>query len=109
MMTISVELAPDEERKLEEAARARGQVVSDFVRELIRNELSGEQRPKKAVGGTFDEVLAPMREGWEQSGMTQDEIMALFEETRNEVRRERRARKETPRAEGKFRKSSSTP
>jgi hypothetical protein len=95
-MTISIELAPDEERKLEEKARARGQVVSDFVRELIRNELSGEQRANKAFGGTFDEVLAPMREGWEQSGMTQDEIMALFEETRNEVRRERRARKEAP-------------
>jgi hypothetical protein len=93
-MTISIELAPDEERKLEEKARARGQVVSDFVRELIRNELSGGHAVKKAFGSTFDEVLAPIREGWEQSGMSQDEIMALFEETRNEVRRERQARQQ---------------
>ena len=40
-MTISIELAPDEEQKLEEKARARGQVVSDYVRELIRKELNG--------------------------------------------------------------------
>jgi hypothetical protein len=45
---------------------------------------------------TFDEILAPIREGWRQSGMAEDEITALFEETRDEVRKERRARKETP-------------
>jgi hypothetical protein len=45
---------------------------------------------------TFDEILAPIREGWQQSGMTEDEITALFQETRDEVRQERRAQKETP-------------
>ena len=45
---------------------------------------------------TFDEILAPIREGWQQSGMNEEEITALFEETRDEVRKERRARKETP-------------
>ena len=43
-MTISIELAPDEDQKLEEKARGRGQVVSDYVRELIRKELNGGPR-----------------------------------------------------------------
>ena len=93
-MTISIELAPDEEHRLEEKARARGQVVSDYVRELIRKELNGGPGTLQTKGKTFDEILAPIREGWEQSGMTEDEIMALFDETRAEVRSERRAREE---------------
>jgi len=107
-MTISIELAPDEEQKLEEKARARGQVVSDYVRELIRKELNGGPPAQPTKGKTFDEILAPIREGWEQSGLTEDEIRALFEETRAEVQRERRARKETPLAERNFRRLSST-
>ena len=51
---------------------------------------------EQAKSTTFDEILAPIREGWEQSGMPEDEIMALFEETRAEVRREWRERKEAP-------------
>jgi len=95
-MTISIELAPDEEQKLEEKARAHGQIVSEYVRELIRKELNGGPGTQQAKSTTFDEILAPIREGWEQSGMTEDEIMDLFEETRAEVRREWRERKEAP-------------
>jgi len=47
------------------------------------------------ISNTFDQILAPVREGWQQSGMNEEEITALFEETRDEVRKERRARKGT--------------
>ena len=45
---------------------------------------------------TFDEILGPLREGWQRSGMSEEEITALFEETRDEVRRERRMQKGSP-------------
>jgi hypothetical protein len=44
-------------------------------------------------GKTFDEILAPIREGWGQSGMTEDEIDDLFRQELQEVRRERRQQK----------------
>jgi hypothetical protein len=93
---LSIELAPDEEQKLEEKARAQGQIHSDYVRELIRKELKVGPAAQHAKGKTFDEILAPIREGWEQSGLSEDQIMSLFEETRAEVRSDRRTKKEAP-------------
>ncbi len=50
-MTISIELAPDEEQKLEEKARSERPVaVSDYVRELIRKELNGGTSAQPAKG-----------------------------------------------------------
>jgi predicted DNA-binding protein len=92
-MTIRITLTPDQERKLEELARRRGKDPSVYVRDVVAAYLDGVGQ----VGAkTFDAILAPIRDGWQQSGMTEDEVKALFEETRDEVRRARRARQETP-------------
>jgi hypothetical protein len=94
-MTINIELKPDEERALRERARTSGREISEYVHQVLTEHIRSGQSlatPSK----TFDEILAPIREGWRQSGMAEDEITALFEETRDEVRKERRARKETP-------------
>jgi hypothetical protein len=95
IMTIQIELRPDEERELRELARASGRDLSEYVHQLLTEHLRSGRTPKVA-SKTFDEILAPIREGWQQSGMTEEEITALFEETRDEVRQERRTRKETP-------------
>ena len=95
IMTIKIELRPDEERELRELARASGRDLSEYVHQVLTEHLRSGQSPE-AASKTFDEILAPIREGWQQSGMTEDEITALFGETRDEVRQERRARKETP-------------
>jgi hypothetical protein len=94
-MALKIELRPDEERELRELARASGRDLSEYVHRVLAEQIRFGRGPRTAAK-SFDEVLAPVREGWRQSGMTEDEITALFEETRDEVRRERRARKGTP-------------
>jgi len=91
-MTISIELAPAEERKLEEKARARGQVVSDYVRDLIQKELNGGPPAEEAKEKTLAEILTPIWEGWRASGMSVEETEKFLEEELQDVRRERNAR-----------------
>lgn len=93
-MTILIELHPDEERELQERAQTRGQELPEYVRHVLKEHIRYIPDPATA-SKTFDQILAPVREGWQQSGMKEEEITALFEETRDEVRKERRARKET--------------
>src|SRR4051812_24404517 len=93
IMTIHIELKPDEERTLRERAKTSGSGISEYVHQVLAEHLRSGQSVETA-SKTFDEILAPIREGWRQSGMTEDQITALFEETRDEVRKERRARKE---------------
>ena len=38
---------------------------------------------------TFDELLASIRRGFQESGMTEEELDALFEEAREEVWQEK--------------------
>jgi hypothetical protein len=92
-MTISITLTPDQERTLEELARQHGKDPSVYVNDLVVAYLS-EVRSKEEK--TFEEILAPIWEGWRQSGMTEEEIDDLFGQELQEVRRERRQRKGTP-------------
>jgi hypothetical protein len=45
---------------------------------------------------SFDEILAPIWEGWRQSGMADDEVDDLMERELQEARSERRRSKGTP-------------
>ena len=91
-MTISITLTPDQERKLEVIARRNGKDPSAYVNEVVTAYLNGvESRGEK----TFEEILAPIWEGWQQSGMTEEEIDDLFTQELQEVRKERRQREDT--------------
>jgi hypothetical protein len=96
-MTISIFLEPEEEQGLLERARLSGAGVEEYVQRLIRKDLSSAATPDTPGGSslTFDQILAPMREGFARSGLTEDEIMRDFEEARQGVRQERRARRAT--------------
>ncbi len=94
-MTINIELRPEEERALLEGARKSGRDISQYVHQVLTEHIRSGQG-SETTSKTFDEILAPVREGWQQGGMSEEEITALFEETRDDVRKERRARKETP-------------
>jgi hypothetical protein len=96
-MTISILLEPEEEQGLRERARRSGRGVEEYVQELIRMDLTGALVRETSVKGsqTFDEILAPIREGFAQSGLAEDKIMSDFQEARQEVRQERRARRGT--------------
>lgn len=92
IMTISITLTPDQERKLAELAREHGKDPSAHVHEVVAAYLNvaGQKGDK-----TFEEILAPIWQGWRQSGMTEDEVDELFEQELQEVRQERRQQKGT--------------
>jgi hypothetical protein len=74
--------------------------VDNFVRQLVEKEVLGvnggprTSTPSPSPAGadpgtTLDEVLAPLREEFERSGMTEEELKDFFTEVRDEVRAER--------------------
>jgi hypothetical protein len=86
-MTIHIMLTPEEERKLTELARARGKDPAAHAHDVVTAYLNGaDQQGTKS----FAEILAPIWEGWRQSGMTEDEVDGLFEQELREARSERR-------------------
>lgn len=74
-------LPPGTKKALEEIGRSKGQTGEEFARTLIEAELLSLK--------TFDEILAPVRQSFRESGMTEDELDALVEEAREKVRQER--------------------
>ncbi len=91
-MTISITLTSDQERQLEELARQNGKDPSAYVKDVVTAYLNVvRSRGEK----TFEEILAPIWEGWRQSGMAEDEIDDLFGRELLEVRRKRRQQKGT--------------
>ncbi len=91
-MTVSIDLNPEQERQLEELARQRGKDPSAYVSDLVAAFLEGAQ---SCGSSSFEKILAPIWEGWRQSGMTEDEIDDLFGGELAEIRRERRPQKGT--------------
>ena len=67
-------------------AQSFGQTTTDYLRNLIEADL--------VVSRSFDEILAPIRQGFQQSGLREDELEALFEEAREEVWQQKQARKQ---------------
>ena len=63
-----------------------GKDPSAYIHDVVTAYLNGV-RPKGEK--TFEEILAPIWEGWRQSGMTQEEIDDLFQRELQAVRRER--------------------
>lgn len=77
-MTVTIPLSPDQELKLQERAAARGQDVAGYVRQLIDRELE--------PAATLTEILAPFRREVKQSGISDVELDALFQDAIHEVR-----------------------
>jgi len=64
-----------------------------YLRERIRHDLGLAEKGEIAPPGpTLDEVFAPFREEVRASGMTEEELDALFDAALKEVRAERRQR-----------------
>ena len=76
-MTVTLELAPEVESRLEKRAKDTGYDVNGYVRKLIEKDVNREQ--------TIDEILAPFRKSVEESGITDEELDKLFTEARKEV------------------------
>jgi hypothetical protein len=84
-MTITIDLKPDEERWLFERAARNGEDVGSYIQRLIAREI-------QAPATTLDEVLAPVRRQFEESGMTDEELATLVEEVREDIWQEEHGR-----------------
>jgi hypothetical protein len=84
-MTLTVDLADADAQRLAEKARAAGVDVQTYVERLVR---------LAATCAPLDDVLRPVREAFQASGMSEDELGELLEEAKHEMRRERRARQD---------------
>jgi hypothetical protein len=92
-MSIQITLTPDQERKLAELARASGNDQAAHAHDVVTAYLNGANQ-----GGTksFEEILAPIWEGWRITGLTNGEVDDLFDEELRASRGERRRPKKTP-------------
>jgi hypothetical protein len=70
-------------------AKAEGLSVEGFVKEMIETELSTLELARTKP---IDEVFAPVRKQFRESGMSEDELVALIECARDE-HRQRTAKK----------------
>jgi len=73
-MVVRLEISEDLERKLVDRARSNGQDASQYVHGLLERDLTAP---------TLDEVLQPLRDQVEKSGMSEEELDALVEQARD--------------------------
>jgi len=78
---VTVHLPPETERTLREKAASAGVTLEVYLQKLAQRD--AENGTPRAA--TLDEILAPVREGFAESGMGEDELTDLFEEAREEV------------------------
>jgi len=81
MESITLELTPEVVRRISERASKAGTDAEAYMAGIIERE---------AVMQTFDEILAPVRQGFAESGLSEDEWTEIFEEELGAVREERR-------------------
>jgi hypothetical protein len=91
-MTITLNLPPETERKLHERAAANGQTVEVFIRQVLEREFVDTSGPHAPIEPgrprSLDEILEPVRREFEESEMTEEELVQFLTEVRDEVRKE---------------------
>ncbi|HSK70226.1 MAG TPA: hypothetical protein VK892_00920 [Pyrinomonadaceae bacterium] len=73
-MTLTIQVPKSIGAILEEKARSSGKEIAEYVEDLIEKDID---RPK-----TLDEILAPVRKNFAESGMTEEELDELIESER---------------------------
>lgn len=85
--TIEITGLPEGTREaINELSRCKGKSADEYLRTLIEAEVLSQK--------SFAEILAPIREGFRKSGMTEEQLDALFEEARRKVHQEEPTNKE---------------
>lgn len=81
-MTLTLELPDKAEGPLTLRAKRQGMTLPEFAAEVMGR--LAEDTPDATVE-TIDEILAPFRKQVAESGMSEDELDAFFQEVRQEV------------------------
>ncbi len=93
-MTLTLELLPETQRRLETLAMRKGQDVPGFVQRLIEEAAKDILVTPLPGEKTFDSILAPFRQGFDESDLNEEDMMALFDAELKAVRAERKAKRE---------------
>jgi predicted transcriptional regulator len=89
-MTITLELSPQAQQRLQELAATAGQSLETYIQELIEKQVLG---PKgKGPERTWQEICAPIAEAFAESAMSEDEFKDFLTEAREEARVEKRTK-----------------
>ncbi|MGI8670531.1 MAG: hypothetical protein ACR2J3_11930 [Aridibacter sp.] len=80
-MTVVIELKPETEEALQKKAKANGFEVNVYLEKLIEKDIRQEK--------TIDEILAPVRQEFEESGMSEDELNVFLNDLREKVWQEK--------------------
>ena len=87
-MTLTIRHSDEAQRMLAERATRNGRDLADYIHLLIERDIKGPV--------AVDEALGPFRRQVEESGMTDDELGAFFEEVREEVWQDKHRRPSEP-------------
>jgi predicted transcriptional regulator len=88
-MTITVNLPPATIEQLEAEAAATGKDVEKLVREAVQTKLARRKQ-------TFAEVLKPIHDAVDESGMSEEEVHALLDKELKAVRKDHRSSQGKP-------------
>ena len=91
-MTITISLPPEVEESVKSQAAKDGLALEDYVESLIEDAAKRRRRIDLLAQKSFDEILAPFRRNVEESGMSDEELDALFRAARKEASRARKER-----------------
>lgn len=75
-MSVVLELEPEVEETLKKRAAARGSDFEVYLQSLLK---------EQANSRSYEEVMAPVWDEFEQSGMSEDELDDFMNEIREEV------------------------
>jgi hypothetical protein len=78
-------LRPTQIRAVERRARKQGKSPSEYIRALVERDLR--------IGDSFDDVLRPVRAGFEKAGVTEEELDGLVAQARKAVHARQSKRK----------------
>jgi len=83
-MTLTIHVSKNIGAVLEEKAKNQGKDVAEYVEDLIEKDIDHRK--------TLDEILAPVRKNFAESGMTEDELDELIESERQAMWEEKNVR-----------------
>jgi len=84
-MAMQVQIPDELAEQLQKQAEAVGSGPEQIAVAAIRRQIQADEQ--------LDQLLAPVREAFEASGMTEEELGDLLEKAKHDMRAERRARK----------------
>lgn len=83
-MTITIDLPSEVETALQKKATADGKDVQNFIEDSLR---------KLALQPSLEEILAPIRKNFEESGMSEEDLDNLIESERQAMWEEKNGKR----------------